>query len=46
MLFAWKTGFTVPLDISLQLELPYQPDKPYLRDQVGCEYYTRSMFDP
>ena len=46
MLFAWKTGFAAPLDISLQLELPYKLNNTLLRDAVGCEYYAQSMFPP
>lgn len=44
--FAWCTGFAAPLDISLQLDLPFKPDKPWLLDPTGNEYYSHSMFDP
>lgn len=45
ILFAWHTGFVLPLDINLQLELPFEPDQPWMRDCDENLYYQCSMFD-
>ncbi|GAI69453.1 unnamed protein product [marine sediment metagenome] len=46
ILFAWHTGFTLPLDINLQLDIPFKPDQPWLEDRFGCKYLKSSIWDP
>lgn len=46
IILAWKTGLTVPGDIQLYPQGTTYYERPWLKDRVGNDYYSHSLYPP